>query len=64
MARQQIRHLPIVKKEKVVGIITAADLLRKQSHNVVFLISEIQRAENIKKLQQFQNRFLCYFFVM
>ena len=52
MARQQVRHLPIVKKEKVVGIITAADLLRKQSHNVVFLISEIQRAENIKKLQQ------------
>ncbi len=41
MANAQIRHLPIVKNKKVVGMITAADLLRKQSHNVVFLINEI-----------------------
>lgn len=36
MANSYVRHLPIIKNSRVVGIVTAADLLRKQSHNVVF----------------------------
>lgn len=50
MASKRIRHLPIVNKDKVVGVITAADLLRKQSHNVVFLINEIQCSTSVEQL--------------
>ncbi len=52
MAKSHIRHLPIIKNNKVVGIITAADLLRKQSHNVVFLINEVLVSENRADLER------------
>jgi signal-transduction protein with cAMP-binding, CBS, and nucleotidyltransferase domain len=41
MANTHIRHLPIIKNKQVVGMVTAADLLRKQSHNVVHMLSNI-----------------------
>ena len=50
MASKRIRHLPIMKNNEVAGVITAADLLRKQSHNVVFLINEIQCSTSIEQL--------------
>jgi CBS domain-containing protein len=50
MAKAGVRHLPIVKNDKVVGILTAADLLRKQSHNVVFLLGEINQAKTVADL--------------
>lgn len=52
MANSHIRHLPIVKNDQVVGIITAADLLRKQSHNVVFLINEVLVSNNVDELEK------------
>ena len=52
MANAHIRHLPIVKNKQVVGIITAADLLRKQSHNVVFLINEVLVSKSIPELEK------------
>ena len=52
MANAHIRHLPIVKNKKVVGMITAADLLRKQSHNVVFLINEILVSNTMDELEK------------
>ncbi|MDC9715298.1 MAG: putative nucleotidyltransferase substrate binding domain-containing protein [Gammaproteobacteria bacterium] len=52
MANAHIRHLPIVKNKKVVGMITAADLLRKQSHNVVFLINEILVSDTTDELEE------------
>ena len=52
MANAHIRHLPIIKNKKVVGIITAADLLRKQSHNVVFLINEVLVSQNRPDLEK------------
>lgn len=50
MAKSRIRHLPIIKNNNIVGMITAADLLRKQSHNVIFLINEVLVAKNISEL--------------
>jgi CBS domain-containing protein len=52
MANSHIRHLPIVKNNQVVGVITAADLLRKQSHNVVFLINEVLVSETVEDLKK------------
>jgi Predicted signal-transduction protein containing cAMP-binding and CBS domains len=52
MANSHIRHLPILKNNQVVGVITAADLLRKQSHNVVFLINEVLVSETVEELKK------------
>lgn len=52
MANSRIRHLPIVKNEQVVGMVTAADLMRKQSHNVVFLVNEILVSNTIEALEK------------
>jgi len=52
MANSHIRHLPILKNNQVVGVVTAADLLRKQSHNVVFLINEVLVSETVEELKK------------
>ncbi len=56
MANARIRHLPIVKNKQVVGVITAADLLRKQSHNVVFLINEILVSNTTEELEKISSQ--------
>ena len=56
MARHNIRHLPVMEREKIIGVVTATDLIRYQSHNTLYLINEIHRAENIHELQAFSHQ--------
>lgn len=51
MARHNIRHVPVVDQNKIVGVITATDLIRKQSHNAIYLINEIHRAKDENELK-------------
>ncbi len=51
MARRNIRHLPIVDGDRIIGMVTATDLIRYQSHNAIYLINEIYRAESIDALK-------------
>ena len=52
MARHNICHLPVLDGSSPVGIISAADLIRHQSHNPLYLINEIHRADDLAGLQQ------------
>lgn len=52
MARHNIRHLPVMAGRKIVGMVTATDLIRQQSYNTIFLINEIHRADTLEELQQ------------
>jgi len=52
MARHNVRHLPVVEDGKVVSMITATDLIRRQSHNAIYLINEIYRADTVDELCQ------------
>jgi CBS domain-containing protein len=52
MARHNIRHLPVMDGHKIVGMITATDLIRQQSYNAIYLINEIHRAGTLEELQQ------------
>ena len=52
MARHNIRHLPVMDGHKIVGMITATDLIRQQSYNTIYLINEIHRADTLDELQQ------------
>ncbi|MDH5572534.1 MAG: DUF294 nucleotidyltransferase-like domain-containing protein, partial [Gammaproteobacteria bacterium] len=46
-----IRHLPVVEYNRVIGVVTATDLIRRQSHNTIYLINEIYRAKDTDELQ-------------
>ncbi len=52
MARHNIRHLPVMAGRKIIGMITATDLIRHQSYNTIYLINEIHRADTLEELQQ------------
>ncbi|MEN8212925.1 MAG: putative nucleotidyltransferase substrate binding domain-containing protein [Pseudomonadota bacterium] len=52
MARHNIRHLPVMDGNSIIGMITATDLIRQQSYNTIYLINEIHRADTVEELQQ------------
>ncbi len=56
MARNNIRHLPVVSGGKVVGMLTATDLIRHQSHTPIYLINEIHRAVDLDALQKLSSQ--------
>lgn len=51
MARYNVRHLPVMQSGQPIGMITATDLIRRQSHNAIYLINEIHRADHVNELQ-------------
>ncbi|MDH5424783.1 MAG: DUF294 nucleotidyltransferase-like domain-containing protein [Gammaproteobacteria bacterium] len=50
MAQYNIRHIPVVHNDEVKGVVTATDLIRQQSHNSIYLINEIHRADDLAEL--------------
>ncbi len=52
MTERGIGHLPIVDREKLVGILTASNLVRRQTLSPVFLVSDIKRGETIATLAE------------
>jgi CBS domain-containing protein len=52
MARRNIRHVPVVDGGDVVGVISASDLLRSQSHNAVYLVGDIFAAKDSERLAE------------
>ncbi|MBL4660795.1 MAG: cyclic nucleotide-binding/CBS domain-containing protein, partial [Alcanivoracaceae bacterium] len=51
MARHNIRHLPVIENSKVLGLLTATDLIHHQSHNPIYVVNEIHKATTIKQLK-------------
>lgn len=52
MARHHVRHLPVMDHGEVVGLITATDLIRRQSHNTLYIINQIHRAATVEELAE------------
>ncbi len=52
MARRNIRHLPVVEGNDVVGVISATDLLRSQSHNAIYLVGDVFAAQSVDRLAE------------
>jgi CBS domain-containing protein len=52
MARRNIRHVPVMDGKDVVGVISASDLLRSQSHNAVYLVGDIFAAAHVERLAE------------
>ncbi|MCP3673219.1 MAG: cyclic nucleotide-binding/CBS domain-containing protein [Gammaproteobacteria bacterium] len=50
MARKNIRHLPVISNGNVLGVLTATDLIHRQSNNPIYLIHQIYKAASVEKL--------------
>lgn len=53
MARNNIRHLPVTAQQKVIGVLTATDLIHRQSNNPIYLINQIYKARNLDRLTEY-----------
>lgn len=51
MAEFNIRRLPVMDNGRILGVITATDLIRQQTHNTIYLINEIYRSKGIEELK-------------
>ena len=51
MARNNIRHLPVIDDGKISGLLTATDLIHHQSHNPIYVVNEIHKTSSIKGLK-------------
>ncbi|RVU83521.1 cyclic nucleotide-binding/CBS domain-containing protein [Leucothrix sargassi] len=54
MARRNIHHIPVLHPttNKVIGVVSNTDLLRIQSHNAVYLVGDIHKANDVETLQR------------
>ena len=52
MSRRNIRHLPVVEGNDVVGVLSASDLLRTQSSSAVYLVGDIFAAQDVARLAE------------
>jgi CBS domain-containing protein len=52
MSRRNIRHLPVVHQGKVTGVISASDLIQRQSASPVYLVADIYRQTGVPQLAE------------
>ena len=52
MSRLNVHHLPVLDGGRVVGVISTTDLVRFQSSNAVYLVSDIRKAPDVETLVQ------------
>ncbi len=51
MTREGIRHLPVIESNKIIGIVTAGDLIRQEGRNSAYLTGAIKKARDIETLK-------------
>jgi len=56
MSQHRIHHLPVMDGERVVGMLTATDLVRAQQVSPLFLIDDIQRQASLDALAELRHR--------
>ena len=50
MTERSIGHLPIVEEGRLVGIVTASNLIRRESMSPVFLVADIHKGETLEQM--------------
>jgi CBS domain-containing protein len=50
MTRLNIRHLPVVEDQQLLGMVTATDLIHHQSHNPIYLVNQIHKSKSLDQL--------------
>ncbi len=52
MTRLNVHHLPVVNRDGVQGIITNNDLIRYQSANAIYLVSDVRKCHSLESLSE------------
>lgn len=53
MLERHIHHLPVTENDRVIGMVTHTDILRRQSNNPLFLPRQLQRAHSLEDLRRY-----------
>ena len=63
MTERNIHHLPVIDHQSLVplGMVTASDIIRHQRGNVLFIIGELSKAENLYELTRLSWQLPHYF---
>ncbi|AFT79777.1 Signaling protein [Alteromonas macleodii str. 'Black Sea 11'] len=63
MTERNIHHLPVVDQQTLapLGMVTASDIIRHQRGNVLFIIGELSKAENLYELTRLSWQLPHYF---
>ena len=56
MTRKQVQHLPIMKKQTPIGILTSSDIVRHLTTNPTLIATDIYKAHSIKALKKISVR--------
>lgn len=50
MMSSNIHHLPVLKKDRPIGVISTGDLVQRESHGSIYVISDIYKQEDVEGL--------------
>ncbi|RRJ83024.1 DUF294 nucleotidyltransferase-like domain-containing protein [Aestuariirhabdus litorea] len=50
MLKANIHHLPVMKKQKPIGVLELADVIRHESQNSLYLVNSIHRQQSVDEL--------------
>lgn len=50
MLRHRVHHLPVLRQQRPVGVLALADIVHHESHNGLFVVGRIGRANNLDEL--------------
>jgi CBS domain-containing protein len=56
MLERGIHHLPVTEGERIVGVVTNTDILRRKSHSPLFLPRQLQRAQTLGELRAYADQ--------
>ena len=56
MMATNIPHLPVVKNDRPIGVISTGDLVQRESHGSVYVISDIYKQEDVEGLVQISKK--------
>ncbi|GAB3486610.1 DUF294 nucleotidyltransferase-like domain-containing protein [Marinomonas epiphytica] len=56
MMERNIHHLPVMKHDSPIGVISAGDIVQKETHGSVFLISEIHKQTSMEGLRNISQK--------
>lgn len=50
MTRLHVHHLPVMRDEKIFGMLTATDITRHNSRNPAFIVTDVRKAPDLRQL--------------
>ncbi len=56
MTRLNVHHLPVVDRDRVVGMVSTTDLIRHESANAVYLAGDVSKASSVEALVEISRK--------